>query len=640
VTAALEVAAGAGQLSAADRARLFRTLTAAVAALDAPLRVWHGGRGGPSGRPRGTWLAGAALPAVAAALAADEDIVRLVTDRALPALPVPAGRSGTEWPAALRLLSRRRPYGRLLVVRRWPAVLRLDWTAPLAADPAVLAVVLAVTPVPAADAERLLRRRVTALGSTAALAERRRRVPEPALLAALRAASELRERLAAGRTALLTVRACLALAAEDRRDLAAGAARLAAALAAAGSGAALGVPLFEQGPGWSALAGPVDHQAAGGFGARLLDAASVAASIPLPRPALLAAPRPEPAGRLGTDPETGAPVDSDRWSAPNPARIVVGGSGSGKSYTAKLTAHRWLRSGGEVVIVDPEGEYLALAARHRGTVLRGGPDPLAVAGAPALPADEALTVLSTVVGAFTGGPLGPAHTAALDLALTRLRGFPGDRRPGLADLLPAVEAVREPAGRELATRLRPLVTGTLAGLLGPAPAVDRPVPLLVADLAGTPDRFRPAVAAALLGWVWARSASHRARRRALVVVDEAHLLLGDPPAARLLEQFARRARKYGIAVDLLTQRYSDFLDRPPGPAIAAGAATRLLLGCAEPERSAVAAALGLTDGERALLGTGRPGFGLLLTHRGREPVQISAGGPDEHAVAADWPGTS
>jgi type IV secretory pathway VirB4 component len=138
----------------------------------------------------------------------------------------------------------------------------------------------------------------------------------------------------------------------------------------------------------------------------------------------------------------------------------------------------------------------------------------------------------------------------------------------------------------------------------------------------------------VLSWCWARTV--HARQRQLVVVDEAHLLLEDPSAAQLLAQLARRARKYQVALEVVTQRLADFLDHPEGRAILANTATQLLLGCEEHDRAAVSAGLHLTEAESQWLRPGRPGSGLLLTAAQRTPVRILAA-PAEHSLASAGP---
>ncbi|HVA59541.1 MAG TPA: DUF87 domain-containing protein [Mycobacteriales bacterium] len=603
-TVALELRAGPRLLSEPERARLAASLTAAVAGIRAPVRVWHGPRAGNAGR--GTWLTGAALPAAGP----DGDLVRLVTDGHLPGLPAVCGENR----GSVRLAGGRA--GRLLFLDGWPAAVGLDWLARLTADPALGALVVALLPVPPIAAERMLRRRLAALSASALLADRAGRLADPQVDRAITAAGDLRARLAAGETALIGVRVTVALVTEPGRldDATDRTGRL---LASSGPAARLRVCSYEQRPGWAALTGP--ERAGRGRGVRFVDAETAAMTIPLPHPAFL--PFNEPL--LGTDPDSGAVIGHDRFAEPNPTRLVVGASGAGKSFAAKLEVSRWLDRGAAVLVVDPEGEFGALAAHRGGLVVDGGIDPVRLAADPRLPAGEALELLATVVTALLGRPPGPRRLAELDSALTRLRSDP-EGAVGLIGLLGVARAGS--------------VDGTVAGLFRADPRLDDPPPLVVSDLRGTPARLRAAVTACALAWAWTGAAAPgpgpvRAR---LVVIDEAHLLLGDAAAAEVLAGFARRARKYGVGLELVTQRLSDFLAGPSGQAVLANAATLLLLGAAEHERAATADGLGLSPGAARLLVAGTPGLGLLVSRRGLQPVLVTAA-PGEHALAAAGP---
>lgn len=142
--------------------------------------------------------------------------------------------------------------------------------------------------------------------------------------------------------------------------------------------------------------------------------------------------------------------------------------------------------------------------------------------------------------------------------------------------------------------------------------------------------------ACVLAWTWDRATTGAVATPRLLVVDEAHLLLDDPAAADLLAQFARRARKYHLGVDVVTQRLADFLGNPAGQAVLANTATKLLLGCEDHDRAAVAVGLGLTDAEADLLRAGRRGRGLLLTPSFRAAVRIVAHSA-EHELASAGP---
>lgn len=623
----------------AGRQELLDELTARVVALDHPAQVWHGPQAWHVPGPAGPGEASQLTHRLAGQARARQTVL-------LPTGPRPsaegegsAGSSGgapflpaavSEAPGELVLADGR--VGRVLALTQWPAALTPDWLGEFAAHTA--AIVMQLRPVPAQTATRLLRRRLAALTSTSIVEQQAGRLGDPTVEVAADAARDLRHALALGATRLLHTQVLLALAADDEPGLQVIEQQVRAVLTA--QLADVRSLRFQQHPAWQAC-----QPGASGlrWPWRLLDATSAAATIPLP----LGPGAPGSGVLAGIDPTCGAPLLLDRYAAHNPTRLVVGTSGAGKSYAAKLELIRQLVDGVHVVVVDPEGEFGVLADTLGGVCLAvgdepAGLDPVGLACRPGLAPAEGLSVLASWAAALLGGPLTSVDLALLDRALAVLRA---DRpaSPTPADLLAVIGdlAAHPPfTGADLPARLAPASGGTLADLFAPNPDLADPPPLVVFDLRAVPDRARPAVMACVLSWAWSQTVAASIAQRRLIVLDEAHLLLDDPPAAKLLAQFARRARKYGVGLEVITQRLSDFLGHPAGEAVLANAATKLLLGCEDHERTAIAAGLGLTPPEAALLRPDRRGSGLLLTPTLRTPVQIVAGDA-EHQLASGGP---
>jgi hypothetical protein len=542
----------------------------------------------------------------------------------------PARAVRAEHPTCVELDDGR--WARIFVVTRWPAQVPVGWTGTLR-DVADL-IVLHLRPVPVAVAAAHFRRRVATLISTAAVDEQSGRVADPATGQAIDAAEALWESVQAGTTTAWWAQLLLAVVADDRETLDERSGRLRDALAPWRAEAR--VVAFRQRAALAATAVGGEALAAPW---RMLDAMSAAASIPAPL-----GPTTATSGVLaGADDASGAPLRVDRFALHNPARLVVGTSGAGKSYATKLEVCRWRVRGAEAVVVDPEGEFTRLGEVLQGLVLAvgeepAGLDPVGLATRPGLVAAEGLAVLASVAAALLGGALSAVDLALLDRALMVLRADVGHRAT-MGDLLDVLADVSEHppfTGADLAARLSPAASGSLAQLFAANPELDDPPSLVVFDLRSVPARARPAVMACVLAWTWDRATTGAVSMPRLLVVDEAHLLLDDPAAADLLAQFARRARKYHLGVDVVTQRLADFLGNPAGQAVLANTATKLLLGCEDHDRAAVATGLGLTAAEADLLRAGRRGHGLLLTPNLRAAIRVVAH-PAEHELASAGP---
>lgn len=599
---------------------------------------------------------------------------------------------------------------RVLALRTWPSQVEPDWLRGAAAHTDTI--VLHLRPLDRATARSVLRRRLAGLLSTAAVDEQAGRLADPDVEHAARTALDLRDDLARGTTDLIHVQVLLLISGADLTAL--DRACTAATDALQGWDAQVTTLRFRQRQAWRAVQGGPPLRAPW----RLLDARSAAATLPHPQ----GLPDADRGVLAGVAPGC-APVLLDRFAAHNPNRLVVGTSGAGKSYAAKLEVTRWLAAGGHAVIVDPEGEFSRLGQTLRGLVIEvgeepSGLDPVSLACRPGLSASEGLAVLATWAAALLQQPLSAVDLAVLDRALEVVRADAhtgrGTRRAGparrgqagkagsatasVADLLSVVTDLCEHPpflGSTLPAALSPAATGSLAELFARNVALDDelfpPEPhhhhtsdgtdsedddaaaewddalargispygprVVVFDLRAVPARARPAVMACVLAWCWTQANTSNAtaatpsrhapldrggqgpgHERRLLVIDEAHLLLDDAHAAELLAQFARRARKYSIGLEVVTQRLSDFLTHPTGQAVLANCATKLLLGCEDHERAAIRDGLSLTDAETALLTPGQQGKALLLAPGLRTALQIVAH-PAEHQLATTGPRT-
>jgi hypothetical protein len=287
----------------------------------------------------------------------------------------------------------------------------------------------------------------------------------------------------------------------------------------------------------------------------------------------------------------------------NPNMIVFGQIGRGKSSFVKSYLWRQAVFGRRAWVVDPKGEYGALAAawgtqpialRPGGAVrlnpLDPGPDAeVRPSGEAALnghaPGDQAsggadgrqVELLASLAAACLGRVLLPRERVAVDLALATV----GTAR-GVPTLPAVVEAMLEPSaeaaasirtdratlledGRDVALELRRLVHGDLRGMFdGPTtPGLDLSGPLVVLDLSAL---YNSAALGVLMACAtaWLQAALARqtvtgraASARVLVVVDEAWAVLANLGVARWLQASWKLSRAYGVANMAVLHRLSD-----------------------------------------------------------------------------------
>ena len=248
----------------------------------------------------------------------------------------------------------------------------------------------------------------------------------------------------------------------------------------------------------------------------------------------------------------------------NPNVLVAGSIGAGKSTLVKMVIDRGLARGRRVVVVDPKGEYGALAASYGETPLVLGRDGWCD------PFDDESRARDLVRAllASAAGELSDELHFALD---ETWRSLPARPTRLLAALLRSLSSdlVGPPsARRSLALILRRFVEGDLAGLFdGEGPALSLDGDLVVLDLSAQWSADSLAVAALSAAAAGANLA--RPDRPGYLVLDEAWVLLGDPASLRWLRGSWKLARSRGVSHVLVLHRFSDV-----GAAGDAGSATR------------------------------------------------------------------
>ncbi len=497
----------------------------------------------------------------------------------------------------------------------YPREVGHGWLEPLTAHPSRLDVALHIEPVPANIAADRLRRQLARLESGRRADAAKGRLGDPDVEVAAEDARELAAGLARGEQKLFRVGLYLTVHARTEKALAAECARVRAVCAS--------MLLDAQPSTWRTLQGwtttlPVGVDALGQR--RSFDTDALAASFPFASAELSAA-----QGVLyGTATNGSGLVLWDRFAQDNHNSVILARSGAGKSYLAKLEALRSLYQGIEVAVVDPEDEYRRMAETVGGAYVHLGAPGVRVNPFDLAPGPDALTrralFVHTLIAVLLGGKPDPASTAALDrgiVAAYESVGITADPRsharpaPLLRDIAAALESDGDSAARTLATRLAPFTTGTHRGLFD-GPTTTRPDGhLIVFSLRDLPGELKAAGTLLTLDAIWRRVSDPANRKRRLVTVDEAWLLMSEPSGAEFLFRMAKSARKHWAGLTVVTQDAGDLLGSPLGQAVIANAATQILLRQAPQSIDTLAEAFGLSAGERAyLLGAAR-GQGLL-----------------------------
>lgn len=355
----------------------------------------------------------------------------------------------------------------------------------------------------------------------------------------------------------------------------------------------------------------------------------------------------------GINEHNGSLVVFDRFSLENANSVVFAKSGAGKSYMIKLEALRSLMFDTEIIVIDPENEYQALAQAVGGQFITFGfnspakinPFDLEISSK-----EEGKNELGRKILALHGlfkvimGELDPEEEALLDRALVqtyKMKGITpdpetqtGKEMPLIEDLYKALIGMEEEKAASLAARLEKFIKGSFAGLFNAQTNVDINNKFVVFGIRDLEEALRPVAMYIILDFIWNKI--RRQLKRRILVVDEAWYLMKYQDSAQFLYGLAKRARKYYLGVTTITQDVQDFLNSDYGKAIVTNSSIQILLKQHPAAIDQVADVFYLSEGEKQLLLGADIGEGLFFAGRNHVAIRVIAS-PEEHKLITSNP---
>ena len=318
------------------------------------------------------------------------------------------------------------------------------------------------------------------------------------------------------------------------------------------------------------------------------------------------------------------PFDESRFTNANIA--VLAHSGAGKSYAAASVVLSGYTRGLGAIVLDPEAEYggmirnlggtyfhLASGSGHAINVL----DPLLGTADAEEPADQLADVLDLI--GLMCGRLDEVERAQVE-AVVRAVLAAAHGTPVLADVWRGLDAAHP--GSRAGTILRRWVTGDLGRLFSAPTNVDLTAAVVGFNLRDLSEELIPPACLLLANWMW--TALRRERRPRHLLIDEVGLLLEHEPIRRFLIRLARRIRKYGGSLILVSQNPGDFFETKDGAVLATNPSILLLGSQKHSEALKLQKSFNLTERQVNYLETAERGDFLLVAGPNRVPVHIMA----------------
>lgn len=340
----------------------------------------------------------------------------------------------------------------------------------------------------------------------------------------------------------------------------------------------------------------------------------------------------------------------DRFSMPNYNSVMFASSGSGKSYATKLEIIRTLMFDADVIVIDPEQEYLHLAEATGGRYFsisltsehHINPFDVPMPGEEESFSDVLRSNIIFLIGLFRVmlGGLSPVEDGILDRAITETYALKDINEnsvwgniepPLLSDLEMVLTGMEET--QNLIQRLEKFTHGTWSGFLNQPTNVDITKRFTVFSIRNMEDELKPVAMHIITHHIW--TAVRKELRKRLLIVDEAWIMMKSEDTASFLFGLAKRGRKYYLGIATITQDVNDFLKSPYGLPILTNSSIQILLKQSPMTIDAVQNAFHLTDEEKYLLLESGVGEGIFFAGLKHVAIKVYASYTEDQIVTSD-----
>lgn len=533
-------------------------------------------------------------------------------------------------------------YYRSFFVSAYPRFIQPNWLEPLVSFDHSLVVTMFIYPSQSKGVLEDLKRKIAEMEATIQTDIERGKVIDPAVQLALDDSRALQEQLVKGAERFFQFALYVTVPSKDKEELNNVSKLVDSTLASL-----------------SITAKPITLQMEEGFKTSLplgqdllmmphnMDTTSLATTFPFTSSELTA----NEGIMYGINEHNGSLILFDRFSLENANAVIFAKSGAGKSYYIKLEALRSLMFGTEIIVIDPEQEYLTLCQAVGGQYINfSATSPVKIN-----PFDMSNVVTEgenelgrkiLSLSAFLKlilGSLEPTEAAILDRALKqtyKLRGITDDPKtqtlpaPLMEDLYKVLVGMEEKNAADIAARLERFISGSLSGIFSSASNLELNNSFIVFSVRDLEDQLRPLAMYMILDFIWTKVRSTLKRR--ILIVDEAWYMMRNEDSANFLVDIAKRARKYFLGVSTITQDVEDFLAGDRGKEIISNSSIQVLLKQAPASIDRIAEVFNLSEGEKRLLLSAGVGQGLFFAGSTHVAMSVVAS-PEEHNLMTSNP---
>lgn len=355
----------------------------------------------------------------------------------------------------------------------------------------------------------------------------------------------------------------------------------------------------------------------------------------------------------GLNEATGDVILLDRTEEMNSNGFILGTSGSGKSLFSKMETfetHFKHPNDYEIILIDPEKEYVPLADKLNAQVLKlrpNSPTKLNVfdTNINYVESDgDALTMKSEFIMTMTETAKGQVLTAAEKSMLDKCvkasyRDFmlhDGDENylPTLTTLYNVLGEQKDTIATDLQKILELYVTGSFNNFAGHT-NIESNSNRIIIDISDIGQQLRTVGLQVIFEYLWQRvRQNHQKGIRTVIINDEISSMFLDgnyyaniDSSGQFYQKIFKRIRKYGGYVTGITQNISQVLDSPQARTMLSNASFIVLLQQAEDDLERIKELFKLSPTHLSCISSGKVGTGIIIC--GRKIIPFSKALPPE-----------
>lgn len=315
--------------------------------------------------------------------------------------------------------------------------------------------------------------------------------------------------------------------------------------------------------------------------------------------------------------------------------LILATPGSGKSFLSKEEIFQILAtSNDQVIIIDPEGEYISLTNGFNGTVVdvsassasrvnpfecdeeygAGEEDPIKAK------AGSLLALFEVILGTSEG--LSTIQRSILDRCIIAIYSdyFNNSERtkadtPTFRKFYEVLKLQPEQEAKNLVVALEMYVTGSFS-IFSELTNVDCDKQLVDYNILNLQNSMKTVGMHVVLDHVWNKIIeNYRKGIRTWIYIDEFYLMLQNQHTAEFFEKLWKRARKWGAVPTGITQNVEDLLNSPMARTIISNTEFLILLNQANIDGEILANMKNISKEQLNYITNSEPGHGLLLVDK-------------------------